>query len=121
MAEIIQSPSLLPIIGARTALANLVISISIHCLNDIDYKLFRNNMLTIYKLRKQKLLLTRHNVPWDRPRISREARKLGAKLAKTPYGLSYEITDDILARLLASCTYAKTHVGRRKKASKNTP
>ena len=78
-------------------------------------------MLTIYKLHAQKILLTRSGRPWCRPRISREVRKLGAKLAKTPYGLSYEITDDILARLLASCTYAKTHVGRRKKASKNTP
>ena len=78
-------------------------------------------MLTIYKLHAQKILLTRSGRPWCRPRISREVRKLGAKLAKTPFGLSYEITDDILARLLLLSNEAKGRLGRKKKASKNTP
>lgn len=78
-------------------------------------------MLTVYQLHTKKILTSRTGKPWSRPRIAREAKKLGAKLAKCPYGQALGITDEILANLVSLSNLAKTRLGRKKKTSKNTP
>ena len=68
-------------------------------------------MITIYQIYKNNLLRTRSGKPWDIPRISRLAKRLGAKYARTPHGWSLAIDELLLADLIHYANEATTHKG----------